>query len=189
MLEKGSLRTKLGQWLNEKRYFHSLGVEETARALAREYGINEEQAGLAGLLHDWGRGLENHLLLKKAREFDIVVEGIEEKALYLLHGPVGARMVEVELGIKDPDILQAISLHTTGSGEMTLLDKIIYLADYIEPGRVFPGVDRIRKMAFANLDKALLMATDNTLFYLIKKKALIHQNTIELRNTLLIDSQ
>jgi len=186
MIEKETLRIKLKEWLNEKRYLHCLGVEEMAVKLAKHYGIDEEQAAAAALLHDWGRGLENDLLLKKAREFDIVVGGVEEKAPHLLHGPVGAKLVENELGIKDPAILQAIALHTTGAGEWSLLDKIIYLADYIEPGRTFSGVEQIRKMAFLDLEKALFMAAENTLYHLLKKKALIHHKTVELRNALLI---
>ena len=186
MWEKELLRTKLREWLKEKRYLHSLGVEETAVKLARRYGLDEEQAAVAALLHDWGRGLENDLLLKKAKEFDIVVEGIEEKAPHLLHGPVGAKLVELELGINDPAILQAIALHTTGAGKMSLLDKVIYLADYVEPGRMFSGVEQIRKVAFLDLERALLMAAENSLYHLLRKKALIHYKTVELRNALLI---
>lgn len=186
MWEKELLRIKLKEQLKEKRYLHSLGVEETAVKLARRYGLDEKQAAVAALLHDWGRGLENDLLLKKAKEFGIVVEGIEEQAPHLLHGPVGAKLVELELGINDPAILQAIALHTTGGEGMSLLDKVIYLADYVEPGRIFSGVETVRKMAFLDLDKALLMAAENSLYHLLRKKALIHQKTVELRNALLI---
>jgi len=185
MLSLEQLRIKLKNWLPEKRYQHSLGVEQTAVRLAKHCGIDQGQAAVAGLLHDWGRGLENDLLLKKAREFDIVVEEIEEQAPQLLHGPVGAKLVEKELGIEDPVILQAIALHTTGAGKMGQLDKIVYLADYIEPGRLFSGVEQIRRMAILDWEKALLMAAENTLYHLLKKKALIHYKTVELRNAFL----
>lgn len=187
MSEKNKLRLKLKDLLSEKRYQHSLGVEKVAVDLAKTYNVPLEQAALAGLLHDFAKGLGNDLLLKKAYEFDILVGDVEQRAPYLLHGPVGARMVQRELGITDQGVLQAIALHTTGAKEMTLLDKIIYLADYIEPARIFPGVEEIRKLSFMDLDKALLLATDSTLAYLLKRRALIHGQTIEFRNSLLIN--
>lgn len=186
-MEQEILRLELEKRIDFQRYKHSLGVEETAVQLAKCYGADPKKAALAGLLHDWAKGLENEMLLKKAIEFDIVLKDIEREAPNLLHGPVGAKMVEAELGIKDREVLEAIALHTTGEKGMSLLAKIIYLADYIEPNRKFPGVKEIRKFSFLDLDQALLLATESTLNCLLQKKALIHAKTIGFRNSLLIN--
>lgn len=180
-----NLDVALKKRLSKARYQHSLGVQNTAFQLAKIYGADCEKAALAGLLHDWGKGMENDLLLKKASEFGIVLGDIERKSPFLLHGPIGAKLVEQELGIKDPEVLQAISLHTIGEEGMSLLDKIVYLADYIEPNRDFPGVQELRKISFVDLNKAIIKAIDHTLNFLIEKGALIHWQTVQLRNSLL----
>jgi predicted HD superfamily hydrolase involved in NAD metabolism len=103
-----------------------------------------------------------------------------------LHAPVGAVIAHRDYGVDDPEVLAAIRWHTTGGPEMSLLDEIVFLADYIEPGRTFPGVDRLRALAAASLPEALLAAYDQTLGYLIAGGGLIHPATMEGRNALLM---
>ncbi len=177
---------KLRKQLPPKRLAHSLGVSETAAELAAKYGADVAKARLAGLLHDCARGMPNNLLLKVAAESGIVVLGVEQLEPVLLHAPVGAFIARRDYGVDDPEVLAAIRWHTTGGPGMSLLDEIIFLADYIEPGRSFPGVERIRALAAASLPEALLAAYDQTLRYLLAEGGLIHPATVEGRNDLLV---
>lgn len=177
---------QLAQHLSKDRLEHTIGVSGTARQLADKYGANADKAELAGLLHDRARQMPSNNLLQLAQAFAIVVNDAERNNPALLHGPVGACLVASEFGIDDADILRAIRLHTTGGAGMTLLDKIIYLADYIEPNRSYPGVEKLRRLAAEDLDKALLAAYDQTLSYVIDNGWLIHPATVEGRNELLI---
>ncbi|OJG97658.1 HD domain-containing protein [Enterococcus termitis] len=167
--------------MSERRFVHVLGVEETAIALAAKYGASEEKASIAALTHDYAKERPNE-------EFELIIkrDGYDPELLKygnaIWHGLVGASMVERELGIEDEEILQAIRLHTTGAAEMSLLDKIIYVADYIEPGRNFPGVDEARKIALRDLDEAVAFETKHTLVYLIEQEQKIYPKTIETYN-------
>lgn len=179
------LKHKLKSSIPEKRYVHSLGVSEAAVKLAALYGADVEKARLAGLLHDCARGLSNNNLLQIAEASDIVVTDIEKRAPVLLHAPVGAYIAARDYGINDREILRAITVHTTGGAEMSLLDNIIFLADYIEAGRCFPGVEKLRELAARDIKEAMLAAYDESLIYLISKKAVIHPSTLQGRNALL----
>lgn len=176
---------ELTKRLSPKRLSHSIGVSQTAEALAIRFGCNKEKARLAGLLHDLAREVPLNELLPRAQAFGIVVCDIESAEPVLLHAPLAAKMAQAELGIDDAEIMQAIILHTTGGLNMTQLDKIIYLADVIEPGRSFNGVEKIRKVACTDLDKALLAALDLSICYIIKRGGLIHPATIAARNEVL----
>jgi len=171
--------------ISPKRLRHSIGVSQTAESLAVRFGCDQEQAKLAGILHDLAREVPVNELLPRALAFGIVVCDIERAEPILLHAPLAAKMAQTELGINDSEIMQAIILHTTGGPNMTLLDKIIYLADAIEPGRKFKGVDKIRKVARTDLDKALLSALDLSICYIVKGSGLIHPATIAARNEIL----
>lgn len=176
---------KLAKTLSPKRLRHSLGVSATAAELAERHGADPAKARLAGLLHDCARGMPSNLLLQKAEAFAIVLNDVELREPALLHAPVGAKLAGTEYGIDDPEILSAIRWHTTGGPAMGLLDEIIFLADYIEPGRDFAGVDKPRSLALTDLDAALLAVYDQTLIHLVEKRGLIHPATIEGRNSLL----
>lgn len=176
---------KLSGVLSTKRFQHSLGVSQSAAQLADRFGEDVEKAKLAGVLHDCARGLSSSTLLQKAGSFAIVVNDVERCQPTLLHAPVGAYLAKNEYGVDDPQVFRAITFHTTGSHDMTVFDKIIYLADCIEPGRNFPGVDRLRGLAFDDLDKAVLAAFDQSLHYVIGLGLLIHPATVEGRNDLL----
>ena len=171
--------------LSQERYLHSIGVMETAINLARKHGVSEYKAAIAGLLHDCAKDIPEEEQLKLALEFGILLDEITCFERVLLHGPVGAKLAEIKFGIKDKEILKAIEIHTTGDENMTLLDKIIYIADYIEPGRDFPGVEDIRDKTYEDLDEGVLMGLNSTIVYVLKKNSLLHPRTIDARNMLL----
>lgn len=170
--------------LTDHRYQHTLGVMETAIALAKQYGGDEQKAELAAIFHDYAK------FRPKAEMKEIIIEqGFPQNLLEynseLWHAPVGAYLTEKEAGIIDPEVLEAIRFHTSGRPGMTLLDKIIYLADYIEPGRHFPGVEEVRNVAKENLDKALIMAVKNTIIFLLKKNQTVYPETFYTYNDLI----
>ncbi|MFZ5969528.1 MAG: bis(5'-nucleosyl)-tetraphosphatase (symmetrical) YqeK [Bacillota bacterium] len=171
--------------LKEKRFLHSLGVQKTAIQLARKYGACEVKAGVAGLVHDCAKNLSNEELLNYAERFDIILDDVTKSEVQLLHGKVGARIAQIEFEIEDEEILDAIRYHTTGRNHMTLLDKVIYLADFIEPSRNFNEIDLLRTAALSNIDKATLMAIEMTIAYVIGKRSLLHPDTVYARNFLL----
>lgn len=171
--------------LSEKRFKHTVGVIETAIKLAQAYGVSEDQARTAALLHDAARGLTGPVLLEKCREFGIEADVVEEAVPALLHGKLAACQAEQECGIKDQEVLQAIKHHTTGNKNMSNLDKIIFIADMIEPGRDFPGVIKLRELAFINLDEAVRAGLESTIRHVLDLGLVIHPASIEARNSLL----
>jgi len=178
---------ELAQRLSSKRVQHSIGVSATAVALAEKFGYDKDKARMAGLLHDLARELSAKELLQRSQAFGIVVNDIEEVEPILLHAPLAAKLAKQQFGIDDEDILRAISLHTIGGPHMTLLDKIIYVSDAIEPNRDYKGVDTLRKMASKDLDKALLAVIDGSMSHIIKGGALIHPDTLAARNQILLN--
>lgn len=180
-ISREELVSKVQAQMSEKRFRHVLGVEQAALQLAEKYGASMEKASIAALTHDYAKE-------RKDAEFQETIrhDGLDPELLNwgneIWHGIVGANLVQRELGITDEEILQAIRLHTTGAAEMTLLDKVIYVADYIEPGRSFPKVEEARKIAFEDLDMAVSYETKHTLSYLVKKEATIYPKTIETYN-------
>ncbi len=185
-MTKEDILDRLAKQLSPKRLEHSRGVSHTAAELAARYGADVAKAELAGLLHDCARGMPNNLLLQAAAASGIVVNSVEQREPVLLHAPLGAVIAGRDYGVDDPEVLSAIRWHTTGGPVMALLDEIVFLADYIEPGRSFPGVDRLRELAAASLPEALLAAYDQTLRYLLSEGGLIHPATVEGRNALLV---
>ncbi|MBU2699804.1 putative HD superfamily hydrolase involved in NAD metabolism [Sporomusaceae bacterium BoRhaA] len=177
----------LQQRLSSKRFQHSMGVKDTAVALAKRYGANIHQAEVAGLLHDYAREIPTNLLLQKCEAFGIVMSIADRCDPIILHAPLAATLVKAELAVDDKAICQAIALHTTGGMGMSLLDKIIYVADCIEPHRHYPGVDKLREVAQEDMDLALLTAFDHSIVYLVEKRSWIHPNTIAGRNQILQD--
>ena len=178
---------RLRQHLSPKRMAHSLGVSMTSYELALQYGADPAKARIAGLLHDCARELSSKTLLQLAADFGILVTDVDKANPSLLHAPVGAYVASREYSIRDEDILQAIYWHTTGKAGMTLLEKIIFIADYIEPGRHFPGVDTLRKLANHDLDQAVLTGYDLTLRHIIDQGGLIHTASVEGRNFMLLN--
>lgn len=180
------IKKRLVTSIGEKRYNHSIGVMETAANLANIYNYDVDKARVAGLLHDCAKFKDPLYLLKRVNDFGILLDNIMYVNKELIHGPLGAKIAEFEYNIKDSAILNAIAFHTTGRENMTLLEKIIYIADYIEPGRDLLGIDAIRNLATKDLDKSIRLSMDNTIKYLIDKHKLIHPDTLEARNYLLL---
>ncbi len=157
------LKTKI----NEKRMEHSLGVEYTAACMAMVHGADIEKARIAGLLHDCAKGLPTKEKLEKARKHGLSVNKYEEKNPDMLHAKLGAFYAHYKYDVDDQEVLDAITYHTTGRPNMSLLDKIVFVADYIEPNRkTIRDMDIIRKEAFEDLDKCVTHILKNTLDYL-----------------------
>ncbi|PLR93793.1 bis(5'-nucleosyl)-tetraphosphatase (symmetrical) YqeK [Bacillus sp. T33-2] len=169
--------------LTEHRYEHTLGVLETALELARKYGADQKKAETAAIFHDYAKFRPKD----EMRQIIIDEKMPPELLLYnseLWHAPVGAFLAQKEAGIDDPEILDAIRFHTSGRPKMALLEKIIYVADYIEPGRHFPGVEEVREMARSTLDQALIQAIKNTVRFLMAKNQPVFPETFNTYNWL-----
>lgn len=170
--------------LKKPRYEHTIRVMDTSIRLAKQYGADEKKAELASIFHDYAkyRPLEE---MKRWIESERLPKDLLDYHHELWHGPVGALMVKREVGISDPEILHAITVHTTGCVGMSVLDKVVFLADYIEPGRAFPGVDDVRKVSENNLDKACWMASRNTINMLVSLNRKVYPDTFHAYNDLL----
>lgn len=164
----------LKKHIDEKRYIHTIGVAYTACALAMCHGEDIENARTAGLLHDCAKCMTTEKKIKKCLKYHIEITQVEKENPFLLHGKAGACIAKHKFGIDNDDINNAIIYHTTGRPDMSKLEKIIYIADYIEPGRnVIPGLQEIRTLAYQDLDKTVLAILESTLSYLRKKNAVI----------------
>lgn len=169
--------------LNQTRYEHTKRVLKTALILADIYRVDREDTMLAAIFHDYA----------KYRPLDEMIKIIKNHGLRadllsfhheLWHGPVASILVETELGIEKQSIKDAIYWHTTGHGQMTDLEKIIYLADYIEPGRNFPGLNLIQKKAGEDLNEACFMAVRNSMRFLVERERLVYPETLNMYNQL-----
>ncbi len=174
------IRKKLQIILDEKRYEHTLGVTYTAAALAMRYNGSVYQAQLAGLLHDCAKCLSLENMVSICKKNHLSVTELEKTKASLLHSKVGSFLAEQDYQVSDQDVLNAILYHTTGRPGMSLLEKIIFVADYIEPGRSSaPNLPEIRKTAFVNLDQALLRILEDTLTYLKERGGEIDRMTAD----------
>lgn len=170
--------------LTNQRFTHTIGVVETAARLAKKYGADSKKVEIAAIFHDVAKCMPIKELKTIMEENNLSLDLLEyNKELW--HAPVGAFLTEREYGINDRDVLQAILFHTSGHEEMSLLDKVIYVADYIEPNRNFPGVERAREIAFEDLDQALLFALKNTITFLIEKEQTVYPLTVKTYNSIL----
>ncbi|MEJ8547486.1 bis(5'-nucleosyl)-tetraphosphatase (symmetrical) YqeK [Brevibacillus borstelensis] len=169
--------------MHEKRYQHTLGVAETARQLALQYGADPDQAELAGLLHDYCKCWPVERMRDVLIRHDLPAELLNgDKELW--HSFAGAIVIQTEMNISDPAVIQAVRYHTTGRVGMTLLEKIICVADYIEPNRSFTGVETIRGLSGQDLDKALAHALGSTIQHLIQQKKAVYPLTLLAYNDL-----
>lgn len=166
-----------------KRFVHIMGVKYMCTALAMKYGYDIEKASLCGLFHDVAKHYSDEKLLAKAKKYNIEITKSEKEAPYLLHGKVGAYIAENKYDFKDEEVLDAIRYHTTGKPEMSLIGKILFIADYIEPSRKsIPGLDEIRKLAFEDLDAAVRAKLVNMTGYLKESKDVIDDMTEKTLN-------
>jgi len=174
------IKTKVKQVLKPSRYEHTLGVMYTAAALAMRYHEDMYNALFAGLLHDCAKGFPESACFSLCNSLQIPMTDVERKNPGLLHAKLGARLAEREYGISGAYITDAICYHTTGRPNMSLLDKIIYVADYIEPNRCeAPNLDEIRRLAFEDIDECLFAILESTVAYLKQKDAVIDPMTEE----------
>lgn len=164
-----TIRKQLKKQLSSSRYEHTLGVSYTAAALAMKYGGDLKKAALAGMLHDCAKCYDDVTIVEMCRTHGIALTESELRAPAVIHAKLGAYLAEQTYEIQDPEILSAIAYHTTGKPDMTRLEKIIYIADYIEPGRdKAPNLTALRKLAFEDLDEALYQILSATLSYLVQ---------------------
>ncbi len=164
------IRRKLMTELDKERYEHTLGVMYTAAALAMRYDEDIEKALMAGLLHDCAKCLPGDTKIKLCKKYHLNVSEIERSNPSLLHAKLGAFLAAKKYHVKDKEIMNAIASHTTGCPHMSLLDKIIYIADYIEPGRKeLPNMAEVRRLAFSDIDDCLYRILRDSLEYLNSK--------------------
>ncbi|WP_175639805.1 bis(5'-nucleosyl)-tetraphosphatase (symmetrical) YqeK [Metabacillus schmidteae] len=184
-MERDAALKIVAEQITEHRYVHTLGVMETAIHLSQKYGGDVKKAELAAIFHDYAKFRPKKEMEKIIKDQEMPAKLLEHNS-ELWHAPVGAYLVKKEVGIKDKEILRAIKYHTSGRPNMTLLEKIIYVADYIEPGRHFPGVEEVRELAETSLDKALLKSLQNTISFLLKKNQAIYPDTLKTYNSLVL---
>lgn len=173
--------------LSSKRFAHTLGVVDMAKRLAIHYGASVQHAEVAALLHDAMKESSLQEMQSLVMEAQIPVDSEMLKNGALLHGPAGAAYAKIALHIQDEAICESIRVHTLGSTHMSVLDKIIFLADYIEPNRDFPGVEELRNLAFQDLNAAVVKAYDGTIRHLLDQGLSIHVDTIRGRNSVLLE--
>ncbi|MDY6084277.1 MAG: bis(5'-nucleosyl)-tetraphosphatase (symmetrical) YqeK [Dialister sp.] len=172
--------------LSKKRFIHSAGVAEAAKMLASRYGADEDDAYLAGWVHDCAKELSLADMQKIVLNAHMTLDACMMNSRPLLHGPAGSVLAKTRYGISDEQVLKAIYYHTTGRPAMDLMEKIIFLADYIEPSRDFPGVEGLRVLAKDNLASAMVAAYDATLKHLMEQGVFIYPLTFEGRNDLIL---
>ncbi|MBN3033812.1 MAG: bis(5'-nucleosyl)-tetraphosphatase (symmetrical) YqeK [Candidatus Saganbacteria bacterium] len=182
MLERKEIVEKLEAELGRERFTHSLRAEKIALALAKKFGVGQKKASLAALLHDCARRYDRKELLQKARRLGLLIDPIRKFEPKLFHGEIGAWLARREFGVRSAGVLNAIRRHTTGAPGMTKLDKIIYLADHIEEGRAFTGVDKLRRLAFRDLDRAIYESASAMIRFLVKQGRPIYPPTVVTRN-------
>lgn len=183
-MKREKLIAAVKEQMPERRWLHTLGVMETSVILAKRFGGDPVKADLAAILHDYCKYWPVQEQAKIIRENGLPQDLLDfDKELW--HSHAGAFIAQSQFGIQDEEILDAIRYHTSGRERMTLLDKIVCLADYMEPGREFPGVELIREEAKTSLEKALVVGFDSTIRFLIEKGKRIYPLTILTRNDLI----
>ncbi|CDZ74580.1 HD superfamily hydrolase [Peptoniphilus sp. ING2-D1G] len=168
--------------VGEKRYEHILRVRDVAIDLAKNYNISVEKAEIAAYYHDCAKATTQDKIYELCKKYGLKLSYKMQKAPKIIHAPLGAIIANKKFGIEDKDILNAIKYHTTGRENMSMLEKIIFVSDYIEPNRKFDGIDEIRKLAFENIDIALYKSLNNMIGYLLLKDEYIVSDTIGARN-------
>lgn len=176
-----SIRNELKKRLTPPRYAHVLRVAELAKTLARKYGVCEKEAEQAALFHDIAKCMDRETLAEQLRASNA------DPRLFahhheLWHGPVGAAIARDEFGVKSLDVYHAVRYHTTGRAGMSKLEKVIYIADLLEPERDFPGVDELREVMNRDLDEAMAECIAHSILYLVKKRVAVFPDSFECYN-------
>ncbi len=180
------IKLLLKERLDEHRYIHSLGVADSAKELALRFGGDEKKAYLAGLLHDITKNETNEGQLKLFESDGIILNQVEKNNPKLWHAMTAPIYIKNELGITDAEILSAVRYHTTGKAGMTLLEKIVYIADYISAERDYPDVDVMRTLSGESLEKAALYSLKYTFKKLSQSELVIHPDSLAFYNELII---
>ena len=174
------IEKKLRKKLSEKRFRHTLGVANTAANMAMVHGEDVSRAYLAGLLHDNAKCIESDKKIRLCEKYGLSISKTERENPELLHAKLGSYLAKKNYQVEDEEILSAIACHTTGKPEMTVLEKILFVADYIEPTRkLIPNLQVVREAAFSDLDKAVLLELHGTLNYIKNKAAATDDITLE----------
>lgn len=181
---KGIIKKRMG----DKRYIHSVNVARSAKHLAEKYGANVEKAVIAGILHDVTKETPYDIQLKIMQENGIILDSVQQVSPKLWHAISGSVYVKTQLGITDAEILNAIRYHTSGRENMSLLEKVIFVADFIGEERDYKGVDVMRKKAESSLDEAMLYGVTFSITDLAARQCAIDQNTLALYNQLIINN-
>ena len=179
--ERADILKELKKQVKKTRFEHILRVEEKALELAEKYHADKEACQLAALLHDYAKDLDVKEVKKLQKEAHIDDEMLAYGS-NVWHGPMAAYFAKEKFGITNPEILMAISQHTTGGREMSLVGKILFIADYIEEGRKFPGVKKARRLADKNIDRAVRYKVIQTLLHLVENEKKIYPETLEVYN-------
>ena len=180
------INNNLKRMLSQKRMNHSINVADCAVKLSEIYGYNKEKAYIAGIVHDCAKCLNESEVNYYINKYKIQLDELEIGNLALSHSTIGAYIVKNEFNIEDEEIVNAVKYHTTGKQDMTLIEKIIYMADLIEVDRDFPFVNELRELCFGKkLDEALLTSFNNTIKFVIDNEQIVHPRTVEARNYLM----
>lgn len=172
--------------LPERRLKHSLNVSKCAVKLSEIYKCDKEKAEIAGLVHDCAKYFTDEQIEDSIKRFNVELDPLEVNNIALSHSVIGSYVVVDIFNIKDEEIINAIKYHTTGKENMSLLEKIIYMADLIEEDRNFPRVEELRELTYSGkLEEALLLSFNNTIKFVIDNNQLIHPRTIKARNYIL----
>lgn len=182
MMTLNEIIAKLRQMLSPKRFEHSLKVMEASIELAEKYGEDVEKAALAGLVHDCAKNMGTEDIFRLCDKYGIIIDDITKRQPALLHGLVGSFLATDLFGIEDPTILAAVADHTMGRAGMDKIACILFVADYIDETRDYPGVEEIRKAAQQSLEKAILAGIDFTIMHILRKGELLHPQTVATRN-------
>ena len=185
-MTKAEITEWLKRELDPRLFLHSVGTQKYAEELAGIYGVDGEKAAVAGLVHDCAKSLNSKETLLQAHRYRIPMDEIMSAQPMLLHAPVGAKLAQIELGIADSEVLGAIEVHCMGAKDMSLLERILYVADASEPNRNHTGVERIRELADGgDLDAALLEAMAMKIGHVIERKSMLHPQSLEAWNGVL----
>lgn len=190
LILKEKIKSLLKDTLNTDRYNHTMRVVDEAKKLAVLYGVDEEKAEIAALTHDCAKNMSYNELREICEKGNIIFTEDDFNSKPIWHAYAAAVIAKEKFNINDEEIINAVKYHTTGRKNMTLLEKIIYLADYIEPGRTFEKIQEVRTLAYdKDIDEAMIKAINNTIEFLMSKRSIIHKSTIEARNYLIINTK
>jgi len=186
MLNRDKIIIRLKATLDPARFRHSLRAEKIALALAKKHGISASLVTPAALLHDCGRRFDRRGLLRQAKALGLKIDPVSRFEPKLLHAAISAALARREFGVRSAAILRAIRSHTVGAPGMDRLAKIIFLADHIEEGRRFSGAKKVRRLAFKDMDAAIIASLTGTISWLLGKKLPVFTGTIATRNSLIL---